>query len=287
VSLLREIPLPGSAYPEALRWDRGRLVFSEFISRHVLTTSPEGPPTAVGFVYGQPSGIGIQHDGSLVVVSMLDNRVVTVSSSGPARCVADLAGLSPGPSNELLLDERGCAYVGSFGYNAYSEPAESFSPASLLYVDFDGQVESVASDLHFPNGMALLGDGSRLVVAETFRNCLTVFARADDGRLSDRSIFADLGSRGPDGLAVSPSGEIWVACPFSEEIVVVTTGGVIRGTYRTPGRFPVDCEFGGERGELLFIGVTTSEGDEILRGESTGSIEVHENVESGVDLIDS
>jgi sugar lactone lactonase YvrE len=277
VSLVRSILLEGSAYPEALRWARGRLYFSEFMSRRVMAMESQGSPTPIAFIYGQPSGIGLNPDGTLVVVSMLDNRLVIVRPPESPRLIADLSEYSKGPSNELLLDGRGRAYVGCFGYSAYSDPPEAFEPSNLLLVDEAGSVSIVASDLHFPNGMALLHDGDLLVVAETFHNCLSAFDVSQDGHLSPRGQFTDLGSRSPDGVCLLHDNQLWVACPFSEEIVVVDDQGRIVGAFQTPGRFPVDCTFGEDGEDLLFVGAITSEPADILRGVSKGFIEVYAN----------
>jgi sugar lactone lactonase YvrE len=91
----------------------------------------------------------------------------------------------------------------------------------------DGSPVRVVHDKRISNGT--------LVIAETVGACLTAFAIAPDGKLTDRRIWADLSSLGPTGDKVLPDGigidaddGIWVSDPaHSRAIRIGWKGSVI------------------------------------------------------------
>lgn len=103
---------------------------------------------------------------------------------------ADLSGFASGHLNDMVVDAAGRAYVGNFGFDLMA--GEGIRAASLVRVDPDGTAAAVAEDLLFPNGCALLPDGT-LVVAETFGRRLTAFGVTADGGLHDRRTWASFG----------------------------------------------------------------------------------------------
>src|SRR5919201_299106 len=82
-----ETLLAGGAFFESPRWHDGRWWFSDFFRRRVVTIEGE-----VVRVEGQPSGLGWLPDGSLLVVSMHDRRVLRLRD-GELEVHADLSGL--------------------------------------------------------------------------------------------------------------------------------------------------------------------------------------------------
>src|SRR3954471_8115618 len=88
--------LDGWSYLECPRWHDGRLYVSDFYTEQVLAADLDGgsEPETVVRVPGQPSGLGWMPDGSLLVVSMRDRRVLRVND-GRSEVHADLSGLAP------------------------------------------------------------------------------------------------------------------------------------------------------------------------------------------------
>src|SRR5207249_1718026 len=117
-------------------------------------------------VPGQPSGLGWLPDGSLLVTSMKDQRVLRRSPGGEVTVHADLGGRAAGQVNDMVVDAGGRAFVGCFGFDlmAGDDPA----PSSLWRVDADGAVTEAATGMLFPNGSVVTSDGSTLVVGESF-----------------------------------------------------------------------------------------------------------------------
>ncbi|MFE9745800.1 SMP-30/gluconolactonase/LRE family protein [Saccharothrix saharensis] len=217
----------------------GRLYYSDFYDHEVRALDlATGEQEVVCEVPGQPSGLGWLPDGRLLVVSMRDRKVLRLEDGGLVEH-ADLNGIATFHANDMLVDARGRAYVGNFGFDLHAaiaaggeapmlEPGWVAPGTPLALVRPDGSVEVAAEDLKFPNGTGLLPDG-RLVIAETLAFGLTVFDVADDGALSGRRVFASLREHfiAPDGIAVDADGGVWVAPALQPFVFRVEEGGEI------------------------------------------------------------
>jgi sugar lactone lactonase YvrE len=78
--------------------------------------------------------------------------------------------------------------------------------------------------------MALTADGSTLVVADSYRSQLVAFDIADDGSLSGRRVWADLGTDNPDGICLDAEGAAWYADVPHQRCVRVAEGGQVLRT---------------------------------------------------------
>jgi sugar lactone lactonase YvrE len=262
--------LEGLAFPESPRWHDGRLWLSEKRAGRVLRLEPSGQATCVATVPGEPSGLGWLPDGRMLVVSMSDCRLLRRDPGGLVE-VADLSAHARGKCNDMVVDRAGRAYVGHFGYDLAAGAAPA--PASLLLVSLDRVVEEVAGDLQFPNGCVISSDGRMLVVAESAANRLTAFTIGQHGQLTDRRLFADLGTTVPDGICLDAEGAIWVADPINCEVVRVLEGGLVTDRISTTDRGAFACVLGGPDGRSLFICTYSSEAS-LTDGAAVGRLEV-------------
>jgi sugar lactone lactonase YvrE len=111
--LLRE----GGAFFEGPRWHEGRWWVSDFYRRAVFAVDTDGREHQVLSVEGQPSGLAWLPDGSLLVVSMKDRRLLRRAPSGQVSVHAEVGRFCGGPLNDLVVDTKGRAFVGNFGFD--------------------------------------------------------------------------------------------------------------------------------------------------------------------------
>lgn len=250
--------LDGLTFPEGPRWHDGRLWFSDFYTHRVLAVSPDRIVETIVEIAQRPSGLGWTPDGALLVVSMLDRRVLRVEN-GATRVLADLSAVATGPCNDMVVDGRGRAYVGNFGYDRHKgEPPRT---TCLTRVDPDGRVTRAAEDLFFPNGTVISPDGRTMIVGETQGHRLTAFDVAPDGTLSNRRVWAQFEDAVfPDGICLDAEGAIWVSDARGSALLRVREGGKIDGTVSTGSRYAFACMLGGTDRRTLFVCTSTGSG---------------------------
>ncbi|WP_035866259.1 SMP-30/gluconolactonase/LRE family protein [Cryptosporangium arvum] len=256
----------GGGFFEGPRWRDGTWWVSDFYRHTVSRITPDGHETVLAEVEQQPSGLGWLPDGSLVIVSMKDQRLLRWTDGA----LTELVDLSPhcgGHLNDLVIDEAGRIYVGDFGFDLMG--GGDLRTARLKRVDPDGTVSVVADGLYFPNGSVITPDGSTLIVGETLGNRYTAFDLAADGALSNRREWATFapaptGSTteevlgqlvvAPDGCALDAEGHLWAADAVGGRVIRVAPGGAIVDEIRAPDELGIyACMLGGEDGRTLLM----------------------------------
>lgn len=211
----------GLTFPEGPRWRNGRLWFSDFYSHRVLSVGVQGDLRTEVVLPDQPSGLGWLPDGDLLISSMRDLKVLRWNGASLS-VHADLAGLAHFRCNDMIVLDSGHAFVGNFGFDPHMEEA---APTDLIVLAPDGTPGIAARDMAFPNGMALLGDGRVLVVAESVGQCLTAFDVGAHAQLSNRRLFARLDGCQPDGICIDDAGNVQVTTMTCNQLVTFAPDG--------------------------------------------------------------
>jgi sugar lactone lactonase YvrE len=248
-----EVLLDDLTFPEGPRWRDGRLYFSDFFRHEVVSVTLDGVRETVVTLDDRPSGLGWQPDGRMLIVAMSQQQLLRVEE-GRAVPFADLAPFASGLCNDMVVDAEGGAYVGEFGFD--QEAGEAPKLGNLMRVSPEGEVSVASPDMSFGNGMTISPDGRTLLCAETYERRITAFDRAEDGTLSGRRVFADLGGHFPDGISRDAEGALWVASPVQHAVLRVRDGGEILAEIPLPEEQPLACMLGGDDGRQLFICTT-------------------------------
>jgi sugar lactone lactonase YvrE len=206
-------------------------------------------------------------DGSLLIVSMKDQRVLRGDSDGNVSTHADLSEFTDSSLSDMVVDERGRAWVGCFGFDLMSFADPQLAP--LMRVDPDGTATVVAEEMMFPNGSVITPDGTTLIVGETAGCRYTAFTIQEDGTLSDRRVWAQLAPTpelaplqemlpqiavGPDGCTLDAETHIWAADEAGARCIRIAPGGEIVEEIHTPeGLGCFACALGGEDGRTLLV----------------------------------
>jgi len=242
----------GLVFAESPRWHDGRLWLSDMHGHAVYSLELGGTLTKVLDVPTQPSGLGFLPDGSLLIVSMKDRRILRWRE-GQLSVHADLMGhYARGELNDMIVTPDGRAYIGQYGSDTYA--GEPMVATTLILVEPDGSHRTVADNLMMPNGMALSDDARTLYVAETYRPGITRFRVEANGDLSGRANFADLPAR-PDGICLDAEGCIWFGSAQHPGggTYRVAEGGEIRQVLQYDGWRGIACVIAGPHRETLFL----------------------------------
>lgn len=229
----------GIRFGEGPRWRDGQLWFSDFYDHAVKSLGADGALTVRHEFSDQPSGLGWMPDGSLLAVAMTTRSVRRITPTGDDLLHADLNSIATFHCNDMVVDHLGRAYVGNFGFDLdaaitggdFAGALARYKGAALALVHPDGQTEVVADGLLFPNGMVISGD--TLIVAESLGRRLSAFTIAANGTLSDQRTWAELGAAVPDGIALAPDGQVWLADASGPRCLRVREGGEITAVATT------------------------------------------------------
>lgn len=280
----------GIYFGEGPRWHDDRLWFSDFYAHRVCSVSLDGYLRVELELEGRPSGLGWMPDGSLLVVRMELRQVWRKWPDGRFELHADLAEHSTFLCNDMVVDARGRAYVGNFGFDLDAE-IRARGPESVIadhprtclaLVQANGTVCDAAPGerFGFPNGMVIEPDGKTLIVGETLGAKLTALDIGEDGVLSNRRDWAITAPRVPDGICLDETGAVWIANPIAPECARIAKGGEVLETIETDGLNCFACMLGGPEGRHLFMLVAPGSDAEQAAAAHSGKILVAE-VEAG------
>lgn len=242
------IPEPlanGFCFGEGPRWFEGLLWFSDMLGEAVHTSTMGGSLTTLPLPGHSPSGLGFRPDGSLLIASAEDRRVLRYDGETVVT-IADLADVAPANLGDMVIDAAGRAYIG----------CQAMRGGVIVRLDPDDTVTVVAEDLDFPNGMAITPDRRTLIVAESTGRRLSAFSIGDDGDpggLSERRVFAEGLDGPPDGIALDAEGGVWTSMTLAHQFERITAGGDVTDRIDMGDRVAIACALGGPQGRTLFL----------------------------------
>ena len=281
----------GLFFPEGPRWRTagmlppaaagsagdGRLFYSDILGKKVMALGLDGGLEEIAEVPGMPSGLGWLPDGTLVVVSVADGRLLAVRD-GELKEIADMMAVTGNICNDMVIDAEGRAYIGSpaDGWDESTIPnpgnMQGFGHVVLVRQEGDRFESRIAADrVTCPNGACITPDGKTLVFAESIAFRLTAFDIAEDGSLVNRRPWADLGAP-PDGICMDEEGCVWAALCYYEfggpgGYVRIREGGEIADRIDVEGYSAYACTLGGPEMKTLFLCESKVLGQERFPGD--------------------
>ncbi|MEM7287088.1 MAG: SMP-30/gluconolactonase/LRE family protein [Actinomycetota bacterium] len=265
-----DLLVDGVDFGEGPRWHDGLLWYSDFHQAAVYTVAADGTRTAVlDDLPDRPSGLGWLPDGSLLVVSMTERKLLRRTERGELVVHADLSDLAAWHCNDMVVSAEGNAYVGNFGFDL--EARAAFRPADLILVRPDGSTEVAAAEMAFPNGSVITPDGATLIVGESFSGGYEAFTIRPDGSLTDRRRWADIPGTAPDGCTMDDAGGIWFSDALGSQVIRVEEGGTVTHTVPTP-QPTFACMLGGDDGRTLHVLCSPGSHPDEAAGKGLGAI---------------
>jgi len=255
----------GIALGESPRWHDGRLWFADWVAEEVVALDLDGRGEIITQVRSLPFSIDWLPDGQMLITS--GRKLLRMEPDGSLATHVDLSGLSEHGWNEIVVDGRSNTYINNICFDFMG--GGEFAPGIIALVTPNGEVRQVADGLAFPNGMAVTPDNSTLIIAESFAGRLTAFDVADDGSLSNRRVWAELGEGG-DGICIDAEGAVWI--PAMKACLRVREGGEVLQRIELD-RFCFACMLGGTDGKTLFMMAADWSGPEnVGKGPRTGQV---------------
>jgi DNA-binding beta-propeller fold protein YncE len=191
---------------------------------------------------GQPVGLAVEKDGSLVVNDSHYHRILRYSPDG-SRILASWGTEGKGPGEftfgrDVVVDGEGFIYAGDYG--GLNDRIEKFAPDGRFLLEWGG-CGTEPGKFQRPQGMAVERRGGReaILVADCANHRVQRFDR--DGKFL--GAFGSLGRgpgefRYPMGIAAAEDGPLYVAEWGNNRVQALDPEGRSLGFWGAPGREP-------------------------------------------------
>jgi gluconolactonase len=262
---LPEAPLllpDGSWLVTELAFERGRIT-------HV---SAEGTGNRTIATTGRPNGLARSRDGSIWVCETLTPSIIRMQLSGETETVlTEVDGVPLMWPNDLCFSRDGVLYITDSGVLVRDFLDERGAPApNCQELPLDGKIirfdpstgaaRILDEGYQYANGIAFGPDG-RLYANETMTGNVYRYAVDAAGDLGERELFGNVlspdwpgtGLRGPDGMAFSPDGRLWIAVFGQGDVTVLGPDGVPVARMALEGRAPTNVTFGKPGEQRIYV----------------------------------
>ncbi|MDM8523369.1 SMP-30/gluconolactonase/LRE family protein [Desulfococcaceae bacterium HSG8] len=227
----------------------GNLYFSDISANRIYKWSGTGEPTVFREDSGGANGLFFDSEGNLLVCEGTNGRLVSIDSEGNVTVLADeYDSKSFNEPNDLWIDSKGGIYFSDPVYNA--SLTQDGEHVYYLTPKRD-KIERVIADMIRPNGIIGTPDGTTLYVADHGAGETYKYDIAENGSLSNKTLFVSAGS---DGMTTDSEGNIYLT--NENGVQVYSSSGTLIETIAVTD--PTNVCFGGADGHTLFITAKTS-----------------------------
>lgn len=196
----------------------------------VTRIDPDGQQEFIGGLGGEPNGLAMMDDGSILVANIGTGTIQKLHPDGRAEeFLTEVDGVRLTSANYVFIDSKNRLWL------AFSTRESHWWPAAaqprpdgyIVLVDEKG-ARIVRDDIYFTNEVRLDANEEYLYVAETMMSRILRFRVQPDGSLTDKEVF------GPDGLGVGAAvdgftfdrdGNVWVTTVLRNGVGIITPDG--------------------------------------------------------------
>lgn len=200
---------------------------------------------------GRSNGLYFDHDGNLLSCADEKNELWRIDmEKNKTVLVSEFEGKLLGGPNDLWVAPTGGIYFTDPLYNRpWWTPTENRIDERRVYyiTPSIGEVKIVAKDFVMPNGIIGTADGKTLYIADIGDKKTYVFTIKEDGTLSERKLFCELGS---DGMTLDNQGNVYMT---GDGVTVFDKNGKQIKHIAVPEKWTANVTFGGPQQNILFI----------------------------------
>jgi gluconolactonase len=191
---------------------QGNVFFTDQPNNRIMEWSVEGKLSTFMSDSGRSNGMYFDRSGNLYACADLNNQLweIDPATKKVTVLVKDYQGKKLNGPNDVWVRPDGGIYITDPFYKRdYWTRGGMEQPGQYVYylTPDHKKLTPVIKDMKQPNGIVGTPDGKRLYVADIGGNKTYVYSINQDGTLSDKKLFVDMGS---DGMTIDNEGNIYL-----------------------------------------------------------------------------
>ncbi len=233
----------------------GNVYFTDQPNDRIMKWSTDGTITVFMEGAGRSNGLFFDKAGTLYACADLNNQLWMIDKSKKVTVlVHDFAGKKLNGPNDLWVDPKGGIYFTDPFYKRdyWTRTEKEIEEENVYYFSPEKRLLVVATGLLQPNGIIGTPDGKKLYVADIKGRKTYSYSINEDGTLSDKQLFADMGS---DGMTIDSKGNVYLT---GRGVTVFNAKGEKIETIDIDAPWTANVCFGGKDRKLLFITASKS-----------------------------
>ncbi|MCP9751228.1 SMP-30/gluconolactonase/LRE family protein [Ferruginibacter sp. HRS2-29] len=228
----------------------GNIYFTDQPNNRIWKYSTSGKLSVFLDSAGRSNGMYFDRHGNLVTCADEHNQLWSISPKKEVTILLkDLDGLHFNGPNDLWIDGKNNIYFTDPYYQRdyWTRKAPEMAAQHVYYFQ-QGKPPVVAADSMIrPNGIIGTADGKYLYVADIGAGKTYRFNIGTDGKLTNKTLFADKGS---DGMTIDNKGNIYLT---GKGVSVFDPQGKQIDQIDVPANWTANVTFGGRKRDMLFI----------------------------------
>ena len=233
----------------------GNIFFTDQPNDRIMEWSVDGKLTEWMKPCGRSNGLCFDGDGNIIACADNHNELWSISPDKKVTVlVKDYNGkLLDGPNDVWVRPDGGIYFTDPFYKRDYWQrgPKEQ-DTEGVYYISPDHKkLERVVSDMVRPNGIIGTPDGKTLYISDIDGHKTYVYKVQDDGSLTDKQLFCELGS---DGMTIDNEGNVYLT---GHGVTVFDKTGKQVAHVDVPEKWTGNICFGGRGRQMLFITAST------------------------------
>ena len=230
---------------------QGNVFFTDQPNNRIMKWSTDGTVSVFMEDAGRANGLFFDRQGNLIACADAQNQLWQISPDKKVTVlVNDFQGKRLNGPNDLWVDLKGGVYFTDPYYQRdyWSHAEPEIDEERVYYLSSDKKtLTPVITDLVKPNGIVGTADGKQLYVADIGDKKTYVYQIDDDGSLSDKQLFTNMGS---DGLTLDSEGNVYLT---GQGVTVFNKRGKQIEHIEVDEGWTANVCFGGKDRTTLFI----------------------------------
>jgi gluconolactonase len=229
----------------------GNVYFTDQPNNRIHTWSAEDGTISVFMENsGRSNGLYFDNEGNLVAAADENSEIWKINPEKQVEVLVDSyqGKRLNGPNDLWICPGGGFYFTDPYYQRDYWERTEKeIEEERVYYVNPQGEINIVVDDLVQPNGIIGTPDGKTLYIADIGANKTYSYKINSDGGLSDKKLFAEVGS---DGMTIDNKGNIYLT---GNGVTVFDKSGKKIQHIPIDKDWTANVTFGGKNQQTLFI----------------------------------